>query len=201
MDGDETMAAGSAQTPRLADAGAPYREVCTQIAGQINICYSTAHDLLNDISVDSLNGTFSSLSSAAPSASSYTFNPSRLLAETQASSGKALPTEFARPDPNSGTSGSSASTLSGGAIAGIVIGVVAAIVLACLATFFLTRRLIKPGQGGTAAPKVTPFSYEHQAGGQGYVQELPVWTVGELPGTRQYYSPRELPAQVVHSPP
>jgi hypothetical protein len=121
-----------------------------------------AHDTLNNISSNVLNQVYSSLSSAEPSASSYSFDPLELISQTQTTSTQtANPTHSTRPTNNN-------SPISKGAIAGIVIGVLASIVIACLATYFLVRRRQKKQYELTqlaiseAEPKYTQPAQEYQ---------------------------------------
>lgn len=55
---------------------------CTATKNQINICWSTEHDILNNITNKMLNNTYSSLSAAHPSATSRSFDPLALIAQT-----------------------------------------------------------------------------------------------------------------------
>lgn len=137
------------------------REVCTPASDQINICWSTGYDTLRNISVPALQSAHSSLSAAAPTASSITFDPLSLIAQTAppSTSTSTSTTETsttsktsttgpaaAQTDPAgagspAGSVSSSASPgLSGGAIAGIAVGVAAGLALVALGIFFLWRR-------------------------------------------------------------
>ncbi|KAK4183021.1 hypothetical protein QBC35DRAFT_131794 [Podospora australis] len=59
------------------------KEICTESAGQINICWAAEpKNLLRDISPNALRSAYSSLTSARPDASSYTFDPQLLIAAT-----------------------------------------------------------------------------------------------------------------------
>jgi hypothetical protein len=135
-----------------------------------------------------LNGTYLSLSSAQPSASSYTFNPLTLIAQTQTTLTQAVTATNSAGPSNDNPSPNS---LSGGAIAGIIISVVAAIAIACLTAFLLVRhRQRKQNQLAQAAmsqadPKYTQPAQECQ-GDSGHIpQEMQADTTQatELPGT------------------
>ena len=154
------------------------REIYTQLAGQINVCWSTADNPLNNISSSALDNTFSSLSSAQPTASSYTFDIAALMLQTQTAGTSAIPSA----SPSSAISSNPASTagLSGGAIAGIVVGVVAAFIIAVAVTYFLVRAAHKRGQPGPRrAAELQMAEPEHAS---------------EPPENQRYYSPQELPA-------
>lgn len=120
---------------------------------QINICWATAENPIANVSEDRLNETFSSLSSARPSASSLTFDIAALTAtstpasstasatSSPASSGaSATPSETSSqsPAPTGGSSG-----VSGGAIGGAVVGGVVGLALIGAGIFFLMRRKSK----------------------------------------------------------
>jgi len=147
-----------------------------------------AHDTLNNISSSVLNATYSSLSSAQLSASSYTFDPLTLIAQTQTiSTQTATATNSAGPsNPNP-----SPNSLSSGAIAGIVIGVVAAIAIACIATFLLVRDRQRKQNGlaqaamSQAHPKYTQPAQESQGDSGHMPQEMQADATQtiELPGT------------------
>ncbi|KAH7066318.1 hypothetical protein BKA63DRAFT_557838 [Paraphoma chrysanthemicola] len=106
------------------------------LSGSVNVCWSSAKNPIQNTSATALNKTFSSLSSAQPSASYYVFDPAVVIAQ-------AVPTST---QPTSATSSSALSSeqpstnqISGGAVAGIVIGVVAIIAIACLAAVLFLR--------------------------------------------------------------
>ncbi|KAH7092494.1 hypothetical protein FB567DRAFT_545640 [Paraphoma chrysanthemicola] len=112
------------------------QEICTQLSGQINICYSSAKNPLQNTSATLLNQTYSSLSAAQPSASYYSFDPAVVISQT-------VPTPT-QPTPATSSSAlssekPSSNQISGGAIAGIVIGVVAVIAIAGLAAVLFLR--------------------------------------------------------------
>ncbi|KAL9110445.1 MAG: hypothetical protein Q9227_004989 [Pyrenula ochraceoflavens] len=126
-------------------------EVCTGAQDQINICWASAHDLLLNISSGALQDTYSSLSSAQPSASSWSFDPQTLIASTQTTSTSTTrETSSSTTTPvssaSSTSSSSSSSSPSGGAIAGIVIGALAALALIGAAIWFLMRHRRKKTQ-------------------------------------------------------
>ncbi|OAA57442.1 hypothetical protein SPI_07101 [Niveomyces insectorum RCEF 264] len=134
------------------------REICTRARNQINICWSAAHDLLNNISLAVLNDTYSSLSNAHPSATTWAFDPVKLVAETEpaltasssttatspSSTSSSLPPLTVVASPTGGSdnhdNSHASSGLSGGAIAGIVIGVLAGVAALCAVAFVVLRR-------------------------------------------------------------
>jgi uncharacterized protein HemX len=92
-------------------------------------------------------------------------------------------------------------SLSGGAIAGIVIGVVAAIAIACL-VFLMRRRqkkqnLVAQAAMSEADPKYTQLAYEQRGYSGDKPKEMQASTTQavELPGSEQFYSPHELPTK------
>ncbi|CAK7207233.1 hypothetical protein SEUCBS139899_010043 [Sporothrix eucalyptigena] len=130
------------------------REQCTNAKNQINICWSTHHDVLNNITNKVLNDTYSSLSSAHPSATTWSFDPDALIALTApptssaTSSGGSGSATTSAPstsgtDTNGGSGNNTSGTTSkvtGGAIAGIVVGSIAGVALIGLGLFLLWRR-------------------------------------------------------------
>ncbi|KAM3070504.1 hypothetical protein ACMFMG_010326 [Clarireedia jacksonii] len=138
-------------------------EVCTRNSGQINNCWNTAHDTLQDIDPSVLNDTYLSLSSATSALSSWTFDPATLIAATQTSSSSTTPPSVSATSTVSPTStvsststvsptstvplesnisptSSPSSHVSGGAIGGIVVGVVAVIALVAGFVIYFSRR-------------------------------------------------------------
>ncbi|ERS96569.1 hypothetical protein HMPREF1624_06776 [Sporothrix schenckii ATCC 58251] len=134
------------------------RERCTAAKNQINICWSTAHDILNNITNKDLNNTYSSLSSAHPSATTWAFSPDELIAKTApptspASSSAAdssATSGASSPAGPTGSSGAGSSGIGGGAIAGIVVGSIAGVALIVAGLFFLWR-LARNQKDGMAA--------------------------------------------------
>ncbi|EPE07581.1 hypothetical protein F503_00303 [Ophiostoma piceae UAMH 11346] len=123
------------------------REKCTERTGQINVCWSTSRDTLNNITTDVLNDTYSSLSSAKPSATTWAFTPISLVALTNpaitqtqtpnpdaSSTGSSVPSTTPTDDSDAGTS------LGGGAIAGVVVGALGGVALLGLGVFMLWKR-------------------------------------------------------------
>ncbi|KAI9713956.1 MAG: hypothetical protein M1820_000686 [Bogoriella megaspora] len=142
-------------------------ETCTRTPDQSNVCWLTSTDILSDADVKKLNNTFSSLSSASPSATSFPFTPDADLFTSSISSASASSSSTSSSTSSSGSAGlvpsdsssqppatttppaspiasSQGSSLSGGAIAGIVIG--ALIGLALLAGAFYIGRWNKKTQ-------------------------------------------------------
>ncbi|ORY12422.1 hypothetical protein BCR34DRAFT_300271 [Clohesyomyces aquaticus] len=126
------------------------REECTQRFNQINICWATPPTPFANLTDKEVNKTFSSLSSARPKASSYTFDLAQLIASTTSSSSStatpsvpssAFPSTTSAPASSTPTqSQSSNSGLSGGAIGGIVVGVIGGLALIGAGCFFFFWR-------------------------------------------------------------
>lgn len=134
------------------------RETCITASGRYNVCLSKAQDVLFDVSAEALNVTYSSLASASPSASSYTFDPAKLGAHATSSSTSissttstgsiSTGTTASTPHPaNNGqstvtvvASGSGSPSLSGGAIGGIVAGAVIAVMIVLGAIYLFLKR-------------------------------------------------------------
>lgn len=155
-------------------------EICTQAPGQINICWSTTESIIQNISVDALQSTYSALSSASPAASSFSFDPQALIAATATtSSTRTSPTSSptnSATDSSSPSAGGGASSqnsgvpstspvansdsgLGGGAIAGIVVGVLGALAIGAVIGYFVMRAMKKKKEGAAGAPPVTDPSY------------------------------------------
>ncbi|PSN59091.1 hypothetical protein BS50DRAFT_594786 [Corynespora cassiicola Philippines] len=175
------------------------REECTQRFNQINICWATLSNPLTNFSETLVNETFSSLSSASPSATSWTFDldslssttsstPASTAASTSASvssstaatsepaSSSTTPTSGGSPLPDA--PGSDNTGLSGGAIGGIVVGVVGGIAILGAGAFFLWRRSRNNTAGGPKGAgselDANPYAYGPSVGGYGAVaQEAP----------------------------
>jgi hypothetical protein len=116
------------------------REQCTELEHQINVCWSVTSNPVGNLSNEAMNNTYSSLSSASPSATAYSvkavdLSPSSstsLLASSSASSTPSPSLASSQPQNDAG--------ISGGAIGGIVGGVVGGLALAGIAGFLLWRR-------------------------------------------------------------
>jgi len=148
------------------------RETCITDTGRYNLCLSTAPDVLFDLSAEALNATYSSLASASPAASSYTFDPARLGAQT-ASSTLTTNTGTTVSTAQSTTTGQSTVTvvagastsLSGGAIGGIVVGAVIAVIIALGSMYFFLRRgRLQRGLPRPGAPPSEPVYIMPPAG-------------------------------------
>ncbi|KAF2190433.1 hypothetical protein K469DRAFT_721292 [Zopfia rhizophila CBS 207.26] len=126
------------------------REECTQRFNQINICWATAKNPFANFGEEKSNATFSSLSSANPSATTFAFDRAQLtVSSTSAASSSAATSSASISETSTGTSSTPTQTqssndsdsgISGGAIGGIVVGVVAGLALIGAGAFFLWRR-------------------------------------------------------------
>ncbi|KAH7115861.1 hypothetical protein B0J11DRAFT_112509 [Dendryphion nanum] len=129
------------------------REQCTQRTNQINICWATPPNPFVNITGAKINETFSSLSSANPTASTYSFDikaalatatPTPSASSSSASTGASAASQTATNSPTSTALTSQtpepSSGLSGGAIGGIVVGVVGGLALLAGLAFFFWRR-------------------------------------------------------------
>ncbi|KAK4506887.1 hypothetical protein PRZ48_000620 [Zasmidium cellare] len=126
-------------------------EVCTPKQGQINVCIATQPDTIANVSQELLNDTYSSLTSAAPSATTFSFDAaslvaralstsSSIVASSQAATTTSATVSSSAASATSSSSSSESSSLSGGAIAGIVIGCVFGIAAILIVGFLLFRR-------------------------------------------------------------
>ncbi|KAH7089240.1 hypothetical protein FB567DRAFT_591351 [Paraphoma chrysanthemicola] len=168
------------------------REKCTQVTNQINICWATAENPVANLSKQLSNETYSSLSSAQPSATSFPININALLASsTPASlasslSASATSSTSSSPSPSTtGTNGGGGGGLSGGAIGGIVGGVVGGLALLGAIAFFLWRRKNNANKtAGDYDANTTPYTSN---GYQPAATEAPAGTyVAEAPATEKY---------------
>jgi len=182
-----------------------HSELCTSRDRQFNICWSKGDNALRALNATRLNDTYSSLSSASPTATSLPVDKQQLLALTgiapsdlpSSSTSASLPASATASTTNSSTPiGGSTDTdssggLSGGAIGGIVGGVVGGLALLGAIGFFLWRRRKNAGKTNTNAPPGDPYQ------GYGYQQPQPQQgTYHEAP-----YSPQPSMAQAYAPPP
>ncbi|KAF2232881.1 hypothetical protein EV356DRAFT_232139 [Viridothelium virens] len=142
-------------------------ETCTRTPDQFNNCWLTGTNILANADVTKLNQTFSSLNSASPSATFFTFTPnaylvtsfmssdsassSSIFSHTSSSVSAGLASTASSPlspvtttPQTSPTLSSQGSSLPGGAIAGIVIG--ALVTLSLLTGAFYIGRWSKKTQ-------------------------------------------------------
>ena len=109
------------------------------------MCYATAQDKIGNVSQQLLEDTFSSLSSANPQATTFSFDATSLSAfaaipstSSSITSSSTSPSSAASTTTPAATGHSS--SLSGGAIAGAVIGSVAGIVIILGLAYLAFRR-------------------------------------------------------------
>lgn len=166
-------------------------EQCTKNAKQFRICWSKQENPIRFLNSTELNQTYSSLSSAQPSATSITIDKAKLLAMTSTTPGvspSSTPTSASATSSITSSStpaSSSSSGLSGGAIGGIVGGIVGGLALLGAIGFFLWRRK-RSAQG---ASKTNP----HASAGdpyQGYAYQP------QQPVHEAAYNPQQDMAQV-----
>ncbi|KAL2867577.1 uncharacterized protein BJX67DRAFT_80057 [Aspergillus lucknowensis] len=167
-------------------------EECTGAEGQVNICWNRERSPLGNITNDVLDDTYTSLTSESPSASTFAFDPQSLISPPPTSTPTPTPTSTATttpatatPQPNSNSNpDSDSSSLSGGAIAGIVVGVVAAVaIILGGAAFILRRRRQRQNPAATLGPvelasELRPKKGQYEIDGSGVYpskppQELP----------------------------
>jgi hypothetical protein len=197
----------SCLTPKLppsrwTDRGFWYanRENCITDAGRYNLCFSKASDVLSNLSAEELNATYSSLSSSSPSASSYTFNPTKSGSQTTSSPSTTSATTTTE-NPASTSSGQSRETivvgsgshspstsLPGGAIGGIVAGVIVALIIALGALYFFLKRnrsqpnpavgAYPPGPTYTAPPPDRILAAEGKSASSEIAPSKPIYKTG-----------------------
>ncbi|KAH7087869.1 hypothetical protein FB567DRAFT_560565 [Paraphoma chrysanthemicola] len=186
-------------------------EDCTKIQGQFNICWSVQNNPLRPLNASRLNETFSSLSSASPTALSYTVDRQQLLALTSTTPGASSATPTINSTPASATASTSASAtsssspssnpssdsgLSGGAIGGIVGGIIGGLaLLGAIAFFIFRRRKSAAGKLDPHTPPGDPYqSYGYQPGYQPPPGQLPHEApYSPQPGMAQMQSPQMAP--------
>ncbi|KAF2032483.1 hypothetical protein EK21DRAFT_109862 [Setomelanomma holmii] len=161
-------------------------EQCTQTTNQINICWATQENPVANLSKALSNQAYSSLSSARPSATSYSININALLGSSTSSSAASSPTASISATASSSSSATptnnSSSGLSGGAIGGIVGGVVGGLALLGAIGFFLWRR--KKNAKNAASAYEAPYTSN---GYQPAATEAPAGTyMAEAPATEKY---------------
>ncbi|KAE8408516.1 hypothetical protein BDV37DRAFT_279002 [Aspergillus pseudonomiae] len=172
-----------------------YSESCTEADNQVNICWNNERSPLGNISSQALKDTYSSLSAEAPSATTWAFDPQSLLPATSTSSTPSTPsTSISTPSKTTAVTTSSFSpnssspSLSGGAIAGIVVGVVAVVAIVLGGAAYLLkrhRRQQNPTPGVSPAEllgvEARPKEHRYEADGKPIHSPRPV----ELPASRQ----------------
>ncbi|KAF2656460.1 hypothetical protein K491DRAFT_678072 [Lophiostoma macrostomum CBS 122681] len=144
------------------------REECTARTDQYNICWATQPNILQNLTKKQMNNTYSSISSARPSQTYYTFNANRLVSSATATAtdtdtaslSSSATSATTGPTSTSSQATSSASGLSSGAIAGIVIGAIAGLALIGAGAFLLWRRSKsnnKTTHGNELDPSSNPY--------------------------------------------
>ncbi|KZM18424.1 hypothetical protein ST47_g10436 [Ascochyta rabiei] len=151
------------------------REECTATKNQVNVCWSTLDNPIANLSDTKLNDTFSSLSSAHPSASSFPIPLAQLQATATPTT--SLPVLLSASSLSSASETASRTAIdapisaeptekkgvSGGAIGGIVGGVVGGLVIISVFGFLMFRRH-KAASKGEHAPIASGSPSEHEHG-------------------------------------
>ncbi|KAJ5755166.1 BTB/POZ domain protein [Penicillium manginii] len=158
------------------------------------------HNTMCNLSAEELNATYSSLSSSSPSASSYTFNPTKSGSQTTSSPSTTSATTTTE-NPASTSSGQSRETivvgsgshspstsLPGGAIGGIVAGVIVALIIALGALYFFLKRnrsqpnpavgAYPPGPTYTAPPPDRILAAEGKSASSEIAPSKPIYKTG-----------------------
>ncbi|KAF2165051.1 hypothetical protein M409DRAFT_55953 [Zasmidium cellare ATCC 36951] len=174
-------------------------ERCTSRTGQVNVCVATQDNPIAAVPELLMNETFSSLSSADPSATSYSVDVNSLAARATASStsSSSLQSTSTTTSPSATTTQSPApddsDSISGGAIAGIVVGcVVGLAAIAGLIWFLLRRRRSQKKSASEIPPAAFPLGHsaekhDHPMGSPlpGTKTPAPQYQIAEMDGRRE----------------
>ncbi|KAM3423561.1 hypothetical protein BST61_g988 [Cercospora zeina] len=179
-------------------------ESCTQRTGQVNVCVATQDNPIGAVPQSLMNDTFSSLSSASPSASTFSVDVASLAARataTSTSTSSSSSTSTGSPNSTPSETGSSPNGesddgVSGGTIAGAVVGGVAGLALIVALAWFLLRRRarrnthepVPTSPSGAEAEKHDHFG----AASPGYSTPAPEYHLSEMEGMREV---NEMPGQ------
>ncbi|KAI5368065.1 hypothetical protein Slin15195_G031990 [Septoria linicola] len=173
-------------------------ERCTQRTGQVNVCVATQDNPIAEVSDMLLNETFSSLSSASPSASTFSVDVVSLAARATATSSSQSSTATEAATSTSADTASTTSTSTGesndlgssptGAIAGGVVGGVAGLaVIGAIVWLLLRRRSKKQAYEPPTSPLAAETEKHDQFGAAspGYSTPAPQYHIAEMEGTRE----------------
>ncbi|KAF2213190.1 hypothetical protein CERZMDRAFT_96857 [Cercospora zeae-maydis SCOH1-5] len=177
-------------------------ESCTQRTGQVNVCVATQDNPIGAVPQSLMNETFSSLSSASPSASTFSVDVASLAARatatsttSSASTSTSSPTSTAS-ETASPPNGGSNDGVSGGTIAGAVVGGVAGLALIGALVWFLLRRRARRNTHEPVPTSPTGAhaeKYDHfGAASPGFSTPAPEYHLSEMESTREI---NEMPGQ------
>ena len=159
------------------------------------MCYATAQDTIGNVSQQLLEYTFSSLSSANPQATTFSFDATSLSAFAAIPStsssiiSSSISSSSAAPTTTPAATGSS-SSLSGGAIAGAVIGSVAGIVIILGLTYLAFRRRSSQKATINESTYTSNYSPDIQYAHQKNVQPVQLFEIGDVREVQELHAER-----------
>ncbi|EME80225.1 uncharacterized protein MYCFIDRAFT_204508 [Pseudocercospora fijiensis CIRAD86] len=171
-------------------------ERCTSRSGQINVCVATQDNLIADVSQLLMNETYSSLTAANPSATTYSVDVTSLVALATSSSSSSIATTStasvsstsSTASPVSAAAAPRGTPIATGAIAGGVVGGVAGLAIIGGAIWFFLRRSKKAKSKSKNQDLSSPTAAEKRdqfPGSGGFQSPAPQYEVAEMEGTRE----------------
>ncbi|GIZ37267.1 hypothetical protein CKM354_000072000 [Cercospora kikuchii] len=181
------------------------RESCTQRTGQINVCIASQDNPIGEVPQSLINETYASLSSASPSASTFSVDVASLVSRATATSTSSSATTTSTSSPTSTASETASppsedsdSGVSGGTIAGAVVGGVAGLALIGALVWFLLRRRARHTHAPVPTSPTGDQAEKHDHFGAvspGYSTPAPEYHLSEMEGTREI---KEMPGGAAH---
>ncbi|KAF7188318.1 hypothetical protein HII31_10382 [Pseudocercospora fuligena] len=182
-DSASTQTCGDGSWCCLSESGG---ERCTSRSGQINVCVATQDNPIADVPQLLMNETYSSLTSANPSATSLSVDVTSLVAEATSSSSSTssaattASSTTSTAGPTSTTANSDSGSTTTGAIAGGVVGGVAGLAIIGGVIWFFLRKRKSNSHDSPAAEKRENFG-----DGSGVQTPAPQYQVAEMEGMRE----------------